>query len=329
MTRIAVLDDYLHIAADAADWTSLDAEVVFFHDTLHDEEALVARLASFDAIVMMRERTRFPRSVLDRLPNLGLLAGTGRRQNHVDVEAATALGIPVCMTTGGGAHGDTTAELTWALVLALSRHVAWEDAQMRQGRWQTRRAEGLGGRTLGILGLGRIGHIVARYARAFEMDLIAWGPTLDARRAARHGAERVEWDALFARSDILTIHVPLSDKSRGWIGAREFGLMKDSAFLINTSRGPIIQQDALLDALRSRRIAGAGLDVYDEEPLPADHPLLSLDNVLLTPHLGYSTEDMLQQFYADSLDNVRAWMDGAPTNVLNTEVLERRRRFSE
>lgn len=326
MTRIAILDDYLHIAAEAADWTSLEAEVAFFHDTLRDAEALVERLAPFDAIVTMRERTLFPRALLERLPNLKLLAGTGRRQNNVDLEAATELGIPVCITTGGGAHGNTTAELTWALILALSRHVAWEDAQLRQGRWQTRRAEGLGGKTLGIMGLGRIGTVVARYARAFEMDLIAWGPTLDAQRAARHGAERVEWDALFARADILTIHVPLSDRSRGWVGARELGLMKASAFLINTSRGPIVQQEALLDALRTHRIAGAGLDVYDEEPLPKDHPLLSLDNVLLTPHLGYSTGEMLTQFYADSLDNLRAWIAETPINVLNTEVLERRRR---
>ncbi len=326
MTRIAVLDDYLHAAADAADWNSLGADVAFFHDTLHDRDALIARLAPFDAIVMMRERTHFPRALLERLPNLKLLAGTGRRQNNVDLEAATELGIPVCITTGGGSHGNTTAELTWALVLALSRHVAWEDAQLRQGRWQTRSAEGLGGKTLGIMGLGRIGTVVARYARAFEMDLIAWGPTLDAQRAARHGAERVEWDALFERADILTIHVPLSDRSRGWIGAREFGLMKERAFLINTSRGPIIQQEALLDALRTRRIAGAGLDVYDVEPLPKDHPLLSLDNVLLTPHLGYSTGEMLTQFYVDSLDNLRAWMAGTPINVLNTEVLDRRRR---
>jgi phosphoglycerate dehydrogenase-like enzyme len=326
MTRIAVLDDYLHLASRAADWATLNADIEFFADTLHDQDQLVARLAPFDVIVMTRERTFFPREVLERLPKLKLLAGTGRRQNNVDLDAASELGIPVCITTGGGGHGNSTAELTWGLMLALTRHLAWEDAQMRQGRWQTRLADGLGGKTLAIMGLGRIGRVVAEYARAFEMDIIAWGPTLDAQRAARSGAERVEWDELFARADVLTIHVPLSDTSRGWIKARELALMKESAFLINTSRGPIIEQEALLDALRTRQIAGAALDVYDIEPLPANHPLLALDNVLLSPHLGYSTETMLRQFFRDSVDNIKAWIDGAPSNVLNAEVLEKRRR---
>jgi phosphoglycerate dehydrogenase-like enzyme len=326
MTRIAVLDDYLHFAQGAADWASLDAEVEFFADTIHDQDQLVARLQPFDVIVMTRERTFFPRAVLQRLPKLKLLAGTGRRQNNVDLEAASELGIPVCITTGGGGHGNSTAELTWGLMLALTRHLAWEDGQMRQGRWQTRLADGLGGKTLAILGLGRIGKVVAQYARAFEMDIIAWGPTLDAQRAARSGAERVEWEDLFARADVLTIHVPLSDTSRGWITARELARMKESAFIVNTSRGPIIEEQALLDALRTRQIAGAALDVYEIEPLPADHPLLALDNVLLSPHLGYSTETMLRQFFRDSVDNLKAWIDGAPSNVLNEEVLKKRRR---
>ncbi len=325
MTKIAVLDDYLHLAATAAAWSSLGAVVEFFDDTLHDLEQLVARLEPFDAIVMMRERTFFPRAVLERLPNLKLLAGTGRRQNNGDIDAATQLGIPVCITTGGGGHGNSTAELTWALMLALTRHIAWEDGQMRQGRWQTRLADGLGGKTLGIMGLGRIGKVVAEYARVFEMDIIAWGPTLDAQRAARSGAVRVEFDELFSRSDALTIHVPLSDTSRGWITARELGLMKETAFLVNTSRGPIVEEQALLHALRTRQIAGAALDVYDIEPLPKDHPLLALDNVLLSPHLGYSTETMLRQFYVDSLDNLQAWIDEKPINVLNAEVLGNRR----
>jgi phosphoglycerate dehydrogenase-like enzyme len=325
MIKIAVLDDYLHLAAAAVDWSSLAADVEFFDDTIHHIDQLVARLEPFDAIVMMRERTFFPRAVLERLPNLKLLAGTGRRQKNVDLEAATQLGIPVCITTGGGGHGNTTAELTWGLVLALTRHIAWEDGQMRQGRWQTRLADGLGGKTLAILGLGRIGKVVAEYARAFEMDIIAWGPTLDAQRAARSGVERVEWDELFSRADVLTIHVQLSDTSRGWIKAREFERMKESAFLINTSRGPIIEQEALLHALRTRGIAGAALDVYDIEPLPSDHPLLALDNVLLSPHSGYNAESMLRQFYRDSVDNLQAWMADAPSNVLNEEVLDHRR----
>ncbi len=325
MTRIAVLDDYLHLAAEAADWAALDAEVVFFADTIHDADALVKRLESFDAVVTTRERTKFPREVLECLPNLKLIAGTGRRQANVDLRAATELGIPVCVTTGSGARGNTTAELTWGLMLALTRHIAWEDRQLRQGYWQTRVAEGLAGKTLGIMGLGRIGSIVAGYGQAFGMDVIAWGPTLDAERAARSGVEYVAWDELFARADVLSIHVILSEQSRGWVTARELGLMQESAFLVNTSRGPIVDEAALIAALQSGGIAGAALDVYDQEPLPTDSPLLELDNVLLTPHLGYNTGATLRQFFTASVENLRAWIAGAPTNVLNDKVLDRRR----
>ncbi|MCZ6633912.1 MAG: D-2-hydroxyacid dehydrogenase family protein [bacterium] len=320
--QIAVLDDYLHIAEDAADWASLNAEVVFFDNTIHDLDDLVGRLAPFDALVTTRERTRFPREVLERLPNLKLIAGTGRRQANVDLEAANELGIPVCVTTGSATRGNTTAELTWGLVLALTRHIGWEDRQIREGRWQTRVAEGLGGKTLGILGLGRIGTIVARYGKVFEMDLIAWGPTLDADRAGQSGAEYVSWEGLFSCSDVLSIHVPLTDLSRGWITARELELMKPTAFLINTSRGPIVDEAALVNALRTGEIAGAALDVYDEEPLPVDSPLVGLDNVLLTPHLGYSTGATVRQFFKASVENLQAWMAGSPIHVLNTEVLD-------
>jgi phosphoglycerate dehydrogenase-like enzyme len=323
--RIAVLDDTLHIAEDAADWHLLDSDLVFFDTTIHETEALVSRLAPFDALVTTRERTRFPAEVLERLPNLKLIAGTGRRQANVDLNAATDLGIPVCVTTGGGRRGNTTAELTWGLVLALTRHIAWEDRQLREGRWQTRLAEGLGGRTLGILGLGRIGTIVAGYGRVFDMDVIAWGPTLDAERAARSGVEYVTWEQLFERADVLSIHVPLTDLSRGWVTTRELGLMKPTSFLINTSRGPIVDQEALLHALKTGEIAGSGLDVYDEEPLATNHPLLGLDNVLLTPHLGYSTGATLRQFYRASVENLKAWLDGSPINVLNPDVLDHRR----
>lgn len=325
MMLIAVLDDYLHLAAEAADWASLDAEVVFFDDTIHDADALVERLLRFDALVTTRERTWFPRQVLERLPNLKLIAGTGRRQVNVDLEAATELGIPVCVTTGAGAQGNPTAELTWGLVLALTRHIAWEERQLRQGHWQTRVSEGLAGKTLGIMGLGRIGTIVAGYGQTFGMDVIAWGPTLDAQRAARSGVEYVEWDELFVRSDVLSIHVILSQQSRGWVTARELGLMRESAFLVNTARGPIIDEAALIATLESGGIAGAALDVYDQEPLPTDSPLLALDNVLLTPHLGYNTGATLRQFFVASVENLRAWMADAPTNVLNDEGLDRRR----
>ena len=281
----------------------------------------MARLVPFDALVTTRERTRFPRAVLERLPNLKLIAGTGRRQENVDLDAATELGIPVCVTGGSGTRGNSTAELTWALVLAVTRHLVWEDKQVRQGHWHTRVSEGLGGKTLGILGLGRIGSVVARFGQVFEMDVIAWGPTLDAERAGKQGVEYVSWGGLFSRSDILSIHVPLSDLSRGWVTAKEFGLMKSTAFLINTSRGPIVHEKALMDALRNSAIAGAGLDVYDVEPLPKDHPLVGLDNVVLSPHLGYSTGATLKQFYVASVENLQAWIDGSPINVLNEAVL--------
>ena len=321
MMKVAVLDDYLHLAEDAANWNSLDAEVSFFYDTILDEDALVARLLPFDVLVTTRERTRLPESVLTRLTNLKFIAGTGGRQGHIDLDLATKLGIPVCGTRGAGARGNATAELTWALVLATMRHLVWEDKQVRQGHWNTRVAESVGGKTLGILGLGRIGSVVAKFGQVFEMDVIAWGPTLDAERAGKQGVEYVSWDDLFSRSDVLSIHVPLSDLSRGWVTEREFGLMKQTAFLINTSRGPIVKEKALLHALQNGDIAGAGLDVYDVEPLPKDHPFINLENVVLSPHLGYSTGTALKQFYIGSVENVQAWLNGKPTNVLNEDVL--------
>jgi phosphoglycerate dehydrogenase-like enzyme len=239
--------------------------------------------------------------------------------------AATELGIPVCVTTGSGGRGNSTAELTWGLVLALTRHISWEDRQLREGHWQSRVSEGLGGKTLGILGLVRIGSIVAGFGKVFEMNIVAWGPTLDATRAARSGVEYVAWEELFAWSDVLSIHVPLTDLSRGWIGAEQLALMKPTAFLINTSRGPIVDEAALISVLKKGDIAGAAMDVYDTEPLPVDRPYLALDNVLLTPHLGYSTGATLHQFFVASVDNVKAWMDDAPTNVINDAVLDHRR----
>jgi len=270
----------------------------------------------YEALVTTRERTRFPREVLSRLPKLKLIAGTGGRQANVDEIAASELGITVCITGGGPGRGNATAELAWALVLAVTRHIAWEDAQMRRGNWQTRVAEGLGGKTLGILGMGRLGTRVSQFGNFFDMDVIAWGPTLDAERAAANDVELVSRDDLFARSDVLSIHVPLTDLSRGWITSKDLDLMKRSAFLVNTSRGPIIVEDDLIAALREHKIAGAALDVYDIEPLPIDHPLLKLDNVLLAPHLGYSTRASLKNFMIESVKNVQAWMNGKPINEL-------------
>ncbi|MDP6666586.1 MAG: D-2-hydroxyacid dehydrogenase family protein [Dehalococcoidia bacterium] len=307
--RIAVLDDYWHIAEGAADWSSLDgASFDFYHDTLIDPAAIVERLKPYDAVVTTRERTRFPAEVLEGLTNLKVIAGTGARQANVDLEKASELGITVCNTSGSRGRGNSTAELTWALVLGVTRHIAWEDRQMREGRWQTRQAEGLGGKKLGILGIGRLGTIVAGYGNHFDMDVIAWGPTLDAERAAANGVELVSWDGLFSESDILSIHVPLTDLSRGWVTAREFGLMKPSSYLVNTSRGPIVDESALIAALRDGQIAGAALDVYDVEPVQAGHPLLTLDNVLLAPHLGYSTVSTVEGFMKLSLENLREAM---------------------
>ena len=293
----------------------------FCCDTILDPDALVARLEPYEAIATTRERTRFPQEVLARLPNLKVIAGTGGRQANVDMDAATKLGIAVCITKGSAGRGNTTAELAWAQILAVTRHIAWEDRQMREGRWQTRTAEGLGGKTLGILGMGRLGTMVAGYGNYFDMDVIAWGPTLDAARAADNNVELVSFDVLFARSDVLSIHVPLTDLSRGWVTSRELGLMKSTAFLVNTSRGPIVEEEALLTALRDNQIAGAALDVYDLEPLPADSPFLRLDNVLLSPHLGYSTETTLKNFFVETVKNLQAWQDGSPINVLNPEAL--------
>ena len=318
MTRIAILDDYLHLVEGAADWASLPVESIdIFDDTILDQDALVDRLAPFEILVTTRERTRFPAEVLERLPNLKLIAGTGARQANIDMDAANRLGITVCITTSLASRGNSTSELTWALIMAVTRHIAIEDRQMREGQWQTRVAEGIGGKTLGILGMGRLGTLVAGYGNAFDMDVIAWGPTLDAERAAANNAAYVSWDELFSRSDILSIHVPLTDLSRGWVTAREFELMKPTSYLINTSRGPIVEETALLDALRNDVIAGAALDVYDIEPLPGDHPLLGLDNVLLAPHLGYATGDTIRYFMAASLENVQAWLNGSPVNVFN------------
>ena len=324
MIRIAVLDDYQGAAHELADWGSIpDAEVEFFSGHVSDPDALANLLAPFDVVQMMRERTPVPASVLRRLPKLKLLSGTGGRHPHIDMEAATELGILVTGTSGGS---ESTPELVWGLMISLMRHLPWEDRQVRQGRWQTRLGVGLAGKTLGILGMGRIGTRTAETAQAFQMNVIAWGPTLTAERAGASGARYVSFDELFAQSDVLTIHVPLTDLSRGWVTQRELGLMKPTAYLINTSRGPIVQQSALVEALQKGTIAGAALDVYDEEPLAVGHPLLELDNVVLSPHLGYASREGLAGFYQQAVENIKAWAAGEPTKVLNTDALAKARR---
>jgi phosphoglycerate dehydrogenase-like enzyme len=315
MTRIAILDDYQNVARRMADWDSLPGgtALTIFADHLADHDALAKRLADFDAVIAMRERTPFPRALLARLPQLKLLVTTGMRNASIDVAAAVERGVTVCGTAG---LPYPTAELAWGLILGLARRIPTEDRATREGRWQVSCGLGLNGKTLGVLGLGTLGSRVARVGRAFEMDVIAWSQNLTAARAAEVGATLVARDELLARSDVVSIHLVLSDRTRGLIGASELARMKRTAFLVNTSRGPIVDEAALVAALRAGTIAGAGLDVYDEEPLPPTHPLRSLPNTVITPHLGYVTEETYRIFYGHALEDVKAWLAGQPIRVV-------------
>jgi phosphoglycerate dehydrogenase-like enzyme len=313
--RIAVLDDYQSVAADFTDWSQLPepAEVIEFHDSVADPDALVARLQPFDVVVAMRERTRLSREVLQRLPNLKLLVTTGMRNKSIDIEAATDLGITVC---GTGSQATATAELTWGLILATLRHIPQEDASVRAGGWQQTIGGDLAGGTLGVVGLGRLGSQVARIGAAFGMDVVAWSQNLTDERAAEVGARRVEKDELFATADVVTVHLVWSKRTRGLIGADEFALMKHTAVFVNTSRGPIVDEAALIEVLRDGRIAGAGIDVYDQEPLPRDHPLRELRRAVLTPHLGYVTRGSYEVYYREAVEDVAAFFEGNPVRVL-------------
>lgn len=314
MTRVAVLDDYQDVARSLADWGSLPAEVVVYRDHLADEGAVATRLKDFDVAVAMRERTPFTRKLFERLPRLRLLVTTGMRNASIDLRAAADRAVVVSGTAG---LPSPTAELTWALILALARHVPREDRATRDGRWQETLGVTLAGKTLGVLGLGQLGSRVARVAKAFEMDVLAWSQNLTAERAAAVGATLAgSRDEVLARADVVTIHLVLSERTRGLVGARELALMRPTAFLVNTSRGPIVDERALVEALRAGAIAGAGLDVYDEEPLPPDHPLRRLPNTVITPHLGYVTEETYRVFYSQAVDDIRAYLAGAPVRVL-------------
>jgi phosphoglycerate dehydrogenase-like enzyme len=322
MVRVAVLDDYQGVALEMADWGLLSpvCQVQVFTDHLTDLEALAARLRDFEIVTCMRERTPFRRDLLERLPNLRLLVTTGMRNAAIDLQAATDLGILVCGTAGG--PEGPPAELTWGLILALIRHIPREDAATRDGHWGTTVGMSLAHKVLGVLGLGRLGAKVARVGEAFEMSVIAWSQNLTAYRAAQCGATLVAKDELFARSDILTIHVQLSERTRGLVGARELRLMKPTAYLINTARGPIVDEAALIQALQARAIAGAGLDVFDQEPLPPDHPFTALDNTILVPHIGYVTKDQYQVRYRETVEDIAAYLKGEPLRVLNPNVRE-------
>ena len=315
MARVALLDDYQSVALRMADWKSLPAgtEVVAFPDHLADEGALAARLADFEVIMAMRERTPFTRSLLERLPKLRLLITAGMRNASIDMKAAADRGVTVCGTAG---LPYPTAELAWGLILGLMRRIPSEDRATREGHWQVSLGLGLNGKTLGVLGLGTLGSRVARVGRAFEMDVLAWSANLTGERAAEVGAMLVPKDELLARSDIVSIHLVLGDRTRRLIGARELGLMKRSAYLVNTSRGPIVDEAALVRALREGTIAGAGLDVFDTEPLPKDHPFRSLPNTVIAPHLGYVTEETYRIFFGHALEDVQAYLRGEPVRVL-------------
>jgi phosphoglycerate dehydrogenase-like enzyme len=320
MTRIAVLDDYQRAAGRFADWGALPpgTDVTFFHDHLAGEDQVAERLREFDVVVAMRERTPFPAGLLRRLPRLRLLVTTGMRNASIDLEAAGRQGITVAGTEG---LGTNTAELTWALILALARHVPEEDARVRAGGWQGTVGVDLADRRLGVLGLGRIGRQVARVGQAFGMEVCAWSQNLTPEAAVAAGVRYLPKEALLAESDVVTIHLVLGERTRGLIGAPQLASMKPSALLVNTSRGPIVDEVALIEALRSRRIAGAALDVFDVEPLPADHPLRTLPNTVLTPHLGYVSERGYRIFYGQAVEDVAAFLAGRPIRVLQEPIL--------
>lgn len=320
--QVAILDDYAGAALRLADWSPVQthARVTVFDRHLGEDEAAHA-LRPFDVICTMRERMALPRTLLDRLPNLKLITIVGRSLPNLDLAAATERGILVAHTDFAHprfrAVHDATPEFAWGLLIATVRNLAEEHRRMRDGGWQTTTGLTLSGKTLGLLGLGRVGARMAEYGRVFGMEVIAWSQNLTADAAAAAGARRVEKAVLFEESDIVSIHVVLSERTRGLVGRPELALMKPHAYLINSSRGPIVDEAALMTALTTRRIAGAGLDVYDVEPLPPEHPLRRIPNVTLSPHLGYVTREMLSAFYADTVEAVVAWLDGTPVRIAN------------
>jgi phosphoglycerate dehydrogenase-like enzyme len=306
--QIAILDDYQNVALESADWSVLRdrADMSVFRNHLSEPEAVIERLLPFDVVCVMRERTPLPRNVIERLPNLKLIASTGPVNASIDVVAAGDHGIAVVHT---GYTSDPTIALTWALILTSARNIVTESNSVRSGGWQQTVGIDLRGKTLGVLGLGRIGSQVARVGNAFGMHLVAWSQNLTPDAANAAGATLVSKDQLFEQADILTIHLVLSGRTRGLVGAAELGRMKPTALLINASRGPIVDEQALIGALKSRQIAGAAVDVFDVEPLPPSHPFRTLDNVLATPHIGYVSRGLYKTFYEDTVSNIRMWLD--------------------
>ena len=306
--KVAILDDYQNVSLGLADWSSVAsrAEIAVFNDHIADPDAVVQRLLPFDVICVMRERTPLPRNVLERLPRLKLIASTSTRNSSIDAMTAKERGIRV---TGTGYRSTSTIELTWALILASARHIVRESNSVRAGGWQTSVGRELHGRVLGVAGLGNIGGQVARIGLAFGMKVVAWSQNMTPQAAEAAGATLVTRDELFRQADIVTIHLILSDRTRGLFGSTDLALMKSTAWLINTSRGPIVDEAALVQAVKSGSIGGAALDVFDTEPLPADHPFRTLDNVLATPHIGYVGEDLYRTFFQDAAAAIGAWLD--------------------
>jgi phosphoglycerate dehydrogenase-like enzyme len=323
--RVAVLDDWQGVARGAADWAPLQAraEVVFFQDAFADADDAAAKLADFDIVLSMRERTPLPGSLINRLPKLRMLGMTGARNASLDTPACTARGIPVCATQGGGYSDSATAELALGLLIAAARGLAVGDANIRAGKFQMGVPVGIGlaGKTLGVIGLGRLGGYMATYAKALRMNVIAWSQNLTAEKAEAAGAKLVSKDELMSTADAISIHMVLSDRSRGLVGKADIARMKPGAILVNTSRGPIVDEAAMLEALHANRIVAA-LDVYDREPLPVDHPIRKAPNTVLAPHLGYCVKETWDGFYPQMIENAMAFLDGKPVRVTNPEALK-------
>ena len=319
MVRAAILDDYQNVALKLADWSPVnkDVEVKVFNAPLGDDNAVIKALQGFTIVNMMRERTPFTRKVIEGLPDLKLLITTGARNNSIDLKACAERGVTVC---GTGGFGNPTAAIAVGLMLELTRRIGFENARMKAGEaWQVTIGHDVEGMTLGVLGLGKLGQRVANVAKALGMKVIAWSQNLTPEKAKEAGADYVSKEDLFRNADVISIHVVLSDRTRGIICSKELGLMKKTAYLVNTSRGPIIDETALIAALNSKSIAGAGLDVFDVEPLPLNHPFRKMDNVVLTPHLGYVSEQNYRKFYDGVVEDIRAWLDGKPVRLLETK----------
>jgi phosphoglycerate dehydrogenase-like enzyme len=320
LMKIAILDDYQNVALKMADWPNLpkDVKITVFNDHVAGLEATTKRLSDFEIICSMRERTSFQKEQLERLPKLQLLATTAMHNAAIDLQVATQLGIVV---SGTSSSLPTTGELAWGLILSVMRQIPQEDAAVRQGKWETTLGNSLSGNTLGVVGLGRVGSQMARVGIAFGMKVIAWSQNLTPERAKQCGAELVTRDDLFKRADVVTLHVRLSDRTLGLVTARELGLMKPTAYLVNTSRGPVVDENALIKALQKNTIAGAGIDVFEPEPLPKSHPFMKMHNVVMTPHLGYVCKETYEAWYPENLEDIKAFLAGKPVRVLNTDVL--------